>query len=291
MKHLTNFLLIAIFSLISTTKISAVETWLDVDFSNAEWTVALEEAGLILVDDIASIGDELSTFAFKPGTYGDIEGVQGFYLNGHWSAKWVVTPIIGVDGRTITQSIRLRKDSPSYVQLPKLANAGKVSVYVKNSNTTSSTNFDIEKLEDDNTTWTKLTTLTTVGSSLYADGAVEEKLEFEVNSSTPITLRVYKNSARFMNVFRVVVEKYSPSGIKSNFSNLLNISIKDKTLYIISDKIEVNHLQLIDLSGRQVWQTLTSEKQLQLPASMQQGMYIVRLSNEHGSLSQSVVIQ
>ena len=289
MKHLKPFLFIAIITLFSHTQLSAQEALLNVDFSSNEWTTAFEDAGLILVDDIVSIGSEFSTHAFNPGIYGGIEGVQGFYINGHWSAKWVAEPGTGVDGRTITHSVRLRSNSESYIQLPKLSSAGKVAVFVMNSNGSTSTNFNIQKLEDD-TTWTNLTTLTTVGSNNYPDGAFEDKLEFEVNSSTPITLRVHKNSARFMNVFKITVDEYEATGIKNNFSAQASIHMQGKTMHIQSEQEALSSIQLIDLSGRLVWNTQTAEKQVQLPASIQQGLYIVRMANEHGSLNQSVVV-
>lgn len=291
MKHLNYFLFIAIFSFVFNPLTNAQELWLDEDFSSEEWTYTLEEAGLMHpLAGVTEIGTDLWTYPFKSGTYGDIEGVQGFYLNGHWSGNWIAEPQTGLDGRTITHSIRLRGNSPSFIQLPALANAGKIAVYVRNSNTNTNTSFDIEKLGDDNTTWTSLTTLTTPGSNNYPEGEFEHKLEFEVNSSTPISLRIHKNTARFLNVYKVTVDKFAVSGIKNNFTTQTSIRMQGKTIHIQSELEANSNIQLIDLSGRQVWNTHTAEKQVQLPASIQQGLYIVRMENQHGSLNQSVVI-
>ncbi len=292
MKHLNYFLFIAIFSFVFNPLTNAQELWLDEDFSSEAWSFALEEAGLMhpLAGTVVDIGETYATFPFKPNTYGDIEGVQGFYINGHWSGNWIDEPQTGLDGGTITHSIRLRNNNLSYIQLPKLSNAGKITVYVRNSNATTNTSYHIEKLEDDNTTWTNLTTFTTAGYNNYPEGEFDDKHVFEVNSSTPITLRVMKNTARFMNVFKVTIEKFAASGIKNNFSTRTSIRIQGKTIHIQSEQEANSNIQLIDLSGRQVWNTHTAEKQVQLPASIQQGLYIVRMENQHGSLNQSVVI-
>lgn len=292
MKHLNYFLFIAIFSFVFNPLTNAQELWLDEDFSSEAWSFALEEAGLMhpLAGTVVEIGSTYWTFPFKPGTYGAIEREQGFYLNGHWSGNWIENQQIGLDGRTITHSIRLRGNSPSYIELPRVTNAGKIAVYVRNSNANTNTIFNIEKLGEDNTTWTSLTTLTTPGSNSYPEGEFEHKLEFDVNSTTPIKLRIYKNSDRFLNIYKITLEKNQASGIKSNFTIQTSLHVQGKTMYINSAHDARSNIQLIDLSGRQVWNTHTAEKQVQLPASIQQGLYIVRMENQHGSLNQSVVI-
>lgn len=264
----------------------AQETWLDEDFSALQWKDAFTTAGLAIptVSVVTEISGTFSTTLLKQKEYGGITGNQGYLINGAWSGYWSgdVDPnlaLTGVDGRKITNSVRLRSSSVSFIQLPKVLNAGKISIYVRNSNATTSTSFSLQKLNDDGITWMDLTSFTTVGADLYPIGIGEERFDYELNSNTPVTLRIYKNTSRFMNVFKFTVNKYSATELNS-------VSLQQKDVFIVHKTLNINkvlsgflNVQVVDLTGKIVFRTQSINKQIQLPESLIAGIYFVKIKS------------
>lgn len=125
---------------------------------------------------------------------------------------------------TTGTAVAFRFTNPGGVfELPELASAGKVTIHVKNGNATNNTNLGLEKYNTSTEAWEKIHLfLLRKRNDLKnenQEALLDEALSFDVNSSTPVKLRLnnikYDDGlgVRFINMYRIEVTEYVESSV------------------------------------------------------------------------------
>lgn len=99
-------------------------------------------------------------------------------------------------------AIRLPNVPDAQIQLPTISSAGIITLHVRNGNKKEVTSLGLEKFE--NGKWTPLHTFELQMNSAYK--TIDEILTYDVNSTTPIKLRLINNvseTKRWIYLFRV----------------------------------------------------------------------------------------
>ncbi len=258
--------------------------WLDVDFSSEEWLDAFEEA----------LGTDIRTASGDPATIGLADGtvVKDFVFNGNLLKE--PSGFTSVSGKSFQYAIRLRNNSATYIELPELENAGKIYVYVRNENESveSVLNLQYKNAEGSWTSANSLVRWIVPGYLNYEEEAYDMELSYEINSESPVKLRLHRNEARFMRIYAIKVEKYDAGGsvsVPSTFDKDIHLTVNNKTL-LLSQTIDNANLVVYDFSDRQVFNRNINSHKVDLN-DLNGGVYIVKIVAEQRELSQKIVLK
>jgi hypothetical protein len=260
------------------------EILFDEDFNTTEWLDAFTEA---LSADGTTRDIRTSTeVEFDIGVGVD---VKGFLFNGVVNRH--EPSFTSVCGRTFQFNFRLRHDASTYIVFPEVVNAGKVSVYARNMNATTESFLNLqiknELGEWDNTA--PLVRWTVPGNEHYVNGASDILLTYDIDSIGPIELRLHRHQSRFMQIYRIVLEKYEPSSVRSTFKDEVKLNIVDKTI-LFSKELTGVEVTVYDFVGRSVVSGSLFSNEMSLQ-QLDTGIYIVKLKSPEGELVQKVSIK
>ncbi len=292
MKHicLLSILLLCCIS----SRLAAQEIWVDEDFSSDEWTREFEDAGMTNPGTgVVEISAAYVNHLFKKGEYGGIPGEQGYRIaKAYWSGAFIENPTKGIDGREITHAVRMTNAAEdSYIELPALKNAGKIFIYVRNSNSNTATRFDLQKQAPSGSGWEDITSFSAVGANQLTE-SLDELHSYELNTDQPVKLRIYRNKLdRNINIFRIKIEKYGvDNAIQSATLDATDVWCDGKTIHLAS-LLKDSQLYLYDLSGRKILQSPVDSNLFTLPDALNKGIYILQIFSNEGSVSKKVVVR
>ena len=207
MKPKLTILVIAV-SLFTNVMAQENNVWFDIDFSSKEWLNHFKNAGYNF--QVTSPGEAIN---FRPGASYVLNNVNGFNFNAN--AYRESSPITSVCEREFEYGIRLRQNADTYIELPSVKSAGKITLYVQNPNETSPGQENPEskwnhlKLQiKTGKTWEDLHewTIETL-PELKLKGEYDKELTFDININRPVKIRLFRNEARFLKVFGIRLEK------------------------------------------------------------------------------------
>ncbi len=256
--------------------------WFDADFNENEWLDAFE----------AVSGEDIRKF--DPGSgydLGEDVEVNGFKFNG--TIHKHIEPFTSVCGRTFQYSFRLRNNNPTYIEFPEVENAGRLHVYVRNMNAEISSFLTLQQ-EDEYGIWQMEEPLhrwdDILGYEYYGDGINDMHLIYDINVNEPVKLRLRRHQQRFMQVFRVVLEKYgynssSTPGLEEN----MDPEVFGKTLRF-SENINGAELFIYDYLGKQVFNVDVSSNEITLN-SLNDGIYILKLKTKESESVKKIVLK
>jgi hypothetical protein len=167
-------------------------------------------------------------------------------------------------------AFRFNNNESGMFELPELPHAGEMTLHIRNGNQTSPTELALEKYEDGNWRWLHTFNLQNWGA--YPNFR-DEILKYDINSTTPVKLRLINNVAttkRYMNLYRIDLSENNLSGITNNTAQ--------KKLQIKGRKITAQHpvsFQVYDLTGKLLISTPVIPE-FELPQTYQPGTYIIR---------------
>ena len=302
----------------------AQEVWYDVNFSSDEWVNAFVQAYTdgLLPNDITTVapgsGTELA--ATNPA-------INDFLFNGNVFQD-ELAPFASVDGvNTFKYCVRMRNNNTqmSYIQFPTIDNIGKVTVYVRNPNAAlSSSTLDLAIAGDTNDpaglpfvtpklltdgggwrpnypwhTWDvpaptydeSFVSGNLTGNIYYdEDGACDMKLEYDVNLNQPVDMRICRQKAQFMQIYRIVIEKYTTVPVSTQSSSLdkIDMCVNGKIL-ALSGNVNNAGLSIFDLVGKPVFNGKVNSNEIDLQ-NLNAGIYIIKLIMEQGEVTRKVII-
>jgi len=255
------------------------ETWFDVDFNTDEWLDAFNDAGY----------DFRATAAGNPVTFStDDVSVNDFIFNANGYKEGA--PFTSVCERDFQYSIRLRQQkTPTYIEFPEVANAGKITLYVQNPNTSGTANsLSLQKKNEDGD-WDPLFQWSVPALNLLSPSS-DYELNYRIDTREPVSLRIYREEDRFLKVFRMILEKYDTgSSIKSSNLEKIDLSVTGKTLFL-SGIVNNADLSVFDLTGKQVFACRVNSDKIDLQ-NIDAGIYIVKLIAEQGEITRKVVVK
>lgn len=125
---------------------------------------------------------------------------------------------------TTSTAVAFRLTNPGgFFELPELTSAGTITIHVKNGNKGNDTNLGLEKYDASTETWARIHLFTLRKrdnlKNENGDALLDEALSFDVNSSTPIKLRLnnikYDDglAVRFINMYRIEVTEFAGSAV------------------------------------------------------------------------------
>lgn len=181
---------------------------------------------------------------------------------------------------TTGDAVAFRPNNGSgYFEFPTLTSAGTITIHVKNGNSTNNTNLGLEKYNSTDDTWERINLfLLRKRNDLKneaGDALLDEALSFNVNSATPIKLRLnnikYDDglTTRFLNIYHIEVTEFSISAVLNPGAN----AFKQLGRKLIVE--QPTKLSLYNMIGSLVFEQQV-ENHVQIPATIGNGIYIVR---------------
>jgi hypothetical protein len=255
------------------------ETWFDIDFSSTEWLDAftavlgsdirtLEEAGTYSINVVGPT--VVNDFSFNGNLHSCKEYLSNAALNR--------ASFLSVCGRTFAYDFRLRNNAGTNIEFPEMENAGKIYVYARNVNNENDRALNLQQKQPDET-WATVTTFTI---PKYVDYNLEDSQDilvtYEVNSATPVTLRLQRSEGNFINIFRIALEKFGDgSSVQTIDGKKMAVFVDAQTIRVESDLQEMTGVQVVDMLGNIVFKTKTLTKQISTP-TLSAGIYIVKVA-------------
>ncbi|MFA5417993.1 MAG: hypothetical protein WC341_05990, partial [Bacteroidales bacterium] len=166
-------------------------------------------------------------------------------------------------------AFRFLNSSAGLFELPKMANAGVITLHVRNGNLNNPTWLALEKFEDDS--WVALKTF-----ELQTNAALrtsrDEILTYNINSEDSIKLRIRNAGTKYINLYRVSVGSYDglttvitpASSVLKQYGRKLKID-------------EPSRICVYNLTGYKVFDHFV-ENEVDLPQRIADGIYIVSTS-------------
>lgn len=139
-----------------------------------------------------------------------------YYLNGAIESRDVPPNCADVnithrnpDNGGVAVAFRFRSGTApvldTYIEFPEISSAGVITLHVRNCNNTTNTNLYLQKYE--NSTWTTIKNYTIYKAENYSATSIDEIKTYDINSTTPIKLRLVGGS-KFIDLFRVDIQAH-----------------------------------------------------------------------------------
>lgn len=265
--------------------VSAQDYWVNEDFSSDEWQNAIRD--WISITGVGTFPENTPSNVDVP----DGTEINGYTLNGAYIRPGAAE--LGQscpEGGTHQYGFRLRRGGDSYIQLPEIADAKRITLHVRNGNGANPSSLLVEEYDPATYTWNLIEDLYVQPSNDYAEQ--DEILEVELNRSTPVTLRVSRGGTVFVAIYKLAVEKMAGgTSIQStSTAGAADLYLNDRTLHVTGN-VDAAHLLIYDVCGKMISESAFNGNSVQLPASVQSGTYIVKLVSQDLSLTKKVCIQ
>ena len=164
-------------------------------------------------------------------------------------------------------------------EIEELPSVGTVTMHVLNGNPTEDCNLVLEKYNTQMEMWEHLHTFLLRGRyAVRADNVLDDILSFDVNSSTPLKIRLHNYKinddipARFINLYHISVTSYGESAVaRTELSNIkqmgrniilpepMSISVYNATGSLILQENAAEQIEIPNLFGKGVF-ILKTEK-------------------------------
>lgn len=186
----------------------SAQTLISEDFSSNAWEAELIRVNPTYVTPAANAAfTTLNSTSLYMGKY---------YLNGAIESREVPPNCADAgithrnpDNGGVAVAFRFRGGTApvldTYIEFPQISSAGIITLHVRNCNTTTNTNLYLQKYE--NGTWTTIKNYTIYKAENYSATAVDEIKTYDINSTTPIKLRLVGGS-KFIDLFRVDIQAH-----------------------------------------------------------------------------------
>lgn len=200
---------------------NAQEYWLNDDFSSSQWVTDIQN--WLEANGYSLPGSDSAT----ESTAGFPE-INGYLIDGavYTTKDDIVESTNCAENSSVKHqySFRLRNNKGGYIRLPKVANAGILKIHVRNGNGGNDVTFKLQR-KVGTSSWVDLASATGIGFNSYPSGEIDEIHTFLINSKDSIELQL-TGSDRFLNVFKITLEKYDTGAyqLHDDFSSLLWIN-------------------------------------------------------------------
>jgi len=281
-------LLVLFVSTLLTSGVFAQEIWFDADFNTTEWLDAFADFLTDKLGEPTDLRTAADNTAYDLGTSAEI---NGFIFNG--PVRRQDPAFTSVCGRTFNYCFRMRNGSITFIEFPDVANAGKINVYARNENATDESFLNLQT-KDEGGNWDNnnpIVRWTVPGNENYEGGASDIMLTHEINSAGPIELRLHRNQARFLQIYRITLEQFddlSTSVDNGSYKHHISMNVINKMVYL-SQVVDNAVLTVYDISSRKVFQTDVNTDRISLPG-ISSGIYILKLKVSQDELTKKVVI-
>lgn len=266
---------------------SAQDCWLDEDFSSQKWQDAVRGW-------IDEAGGELTFPEATPSNVDIADGtvINGFTFNGAYIRPGAAELLLACPmGDTHQYGFRLRRSEVSYIQLPQVANAKKISIHIRNGNANNESSILLEEYDETSSSWNLLETISVQPANAYMDQ--DEVVEVDLNKETPVTLRLSRGGNFFVAIYKIAVEKSTGgSSVHSMTVEAIDdLHVDNRTLLVTGRNAVTAHLLLFDVCGKIVYESTLDGNKIELPASVQSGTYIAKLVSKEVSLAKKICVR
>jgi hypothetical protein len=288
-----------------TSNVTAQESnvWFDIDFSSNEWLDVFKAAAQAAQQekDPMYVPDEPGDL-YDPYNLNDNGAIDmgndspitagGFTFNFPFHKE--SAPFTSICGKYFTHDVRFRNNAnlDVFFEFPVVNNAKRITLWVANGNETVASHIDFQKSEADE--WTNVHTWEVPGNLSYlpvddeGNPARDLQLTYEINTDEPVALRLHRKEARFLKVYRIMLEKYSGSDVSASFAKKAGLSVSGKTLSL-PEAMNNAKLSIYDLAGKQVLNSNVDSDKVEL--NLHAGVYIVKVVAEQGEMTQKVIVR
>ncbi len=269
----TKLLLLSLVFVVSTFfGLSAQELLISEDFSSPEWQTELYRLNDGVNPNASAIAYVTPVANTAFATLNSVDLYFGKYrLDGAIESR-VSTPNCAVPGIThefgdVAVGFRWRKaDLNSAIELPEIPSAGTITLHIRSGNETKGGTVILQKFEND--AWSDVYTFE-FNPADYLATKSDEVLTYDMNSSSPVTLRVAWGSGVFVDLFRIDVTSYGTTGIQDPHTS--PVKIIGRTL-VVPRPMEVS---IYNLTGVLLFQK-DKQTEFTLPASVSNGIYFLK---------------
>jgi len=264
----------------------------DLNFSDAAWLDAFAEKMGQDIRTIPLTGTE-AVINVPDGTLVTVDGLT-FSFNGNLHRyrenleNGDPNPFISVCGLPFQYNFRLRNNQGTNILFPPVENAGKITVYVRNQNPDTDVFLNLRKKNAEGTwdiihTWQGIPGNTSPAYNGFDDYELTYELPEGVGDGI-CEFSIQRIEGRFLQIYRIVLEqKGDNTAIAKPQANDMDVFTSDGILYVRSNEQRPVTINIYDLIGRNIFQSLTSEEQITLPA-VASGIYAVTITDANGSL-------
>ncbi len=156
----------------------------------------------------------------------------------------------------------------SYIELPKIANAGLITLHVRNGNASTETKLILQ--EYDLEAWTTIDSIVVQPSGAYSATSIDEVITYPVNINEVVKLRICGGD-KFVSVFKIEVTPYNWTGLLTHKTDFFKIYGRK----IVFPK--PNRISVYNMLGALVFES-NIQSEIKLPESLGRGIFIVKCS-------------
>lgn len=178
----------------------------------------------------------------------------------------------------VAVGFRLKNDATGQMEFSEIPTAGTITIHARNGNADNITTFALEKFINDNWTIVKSFSLTPNGAM---QSVRDEIFSYNINSTSPVKLRLRNTGTRYINLYRVSIGAY---GETSGIITPAIIPLKIDGRHLTST--QPTNIYLYNLPGVLLFQQ-ENNTSFYIPASIRKGIYIVK--STYGS--QKIIVQ
>jgi hypothetical protein len=156
--------------------------------------------------------------------------------------------------------------SASYMELPKMNNAGQISLHVRNGNPTADTKLTLQKYDAED--WSTIAELPVKFANSFNTTSIDEIINYPLNLNEEVKLRVHGGD-KFVQIYRVDVTPFAASGVASHQMDLFRV--KGRKLFAA----QPTNVSLYNTLGIMVYEKRI-DNEIELPARIGNGIFLAK---------------
>lgn len=273
------------FFAVSFFSASAQELLISEDFSSTAWADELAR----LNPGTSANPNALNPIAYvTPGTtsgsnsYTNLNTTDLYFGKYHLSGAIECLPVLACatgdqinhsfdnNGVPTAVAFRFQNTTAGFIEFPEVSSAGIITIHIRDNNATAITTIGLERYDATSSGWLPVYTFSLAGNGSYTTR--DEVLTYDVNSPSPIQLRLINNvasSKKFIDLFRVDIASKSPSAVKT----IKAVPFKLIGRRLISEQL--TNVSIYNTVGEKVLET-SAPGEIELPASLGKGIFLVK---------------
>jgi|GEM_PF-1070558 len=199
------------------------------------------------------------------GRYFDKYLLKGAIKNNEGTPNCPVSGITHGDA-TSALAFRLKNDSSGFFEFPYLANAGTLTMHLRNGAANVSSYLSLQKYDEEE--WTTLAYMPIKKQSDYGATALDEIITYPVNINQQVKLRI-RGGKQFTQIFRLDITPYGVSGLHNYKENLFGMQGRK---IIVQQPTKIS---LYNTLGIMVYEK-NIETETELPARIGNGIFLAK---------------
>lgn len=232
----TKFLLsLAVILAASFWSVNAQKLLISEEFSSPEWqaeflrlnpTYVLPVPGAVTSSSTSTSSNfgPLSSTELYFGKYklaGAVEGIRSYYsqdvnyacvLGGDHNLKYS-------NDEYLPANFRFNNAGTSYFELPEITSADTITLHIRSGNNTKLTYIYLHQWDNTTSTWKQKNIFEAAKRDVYWATSVDEIVRYNVNSRTPVKLKLTGSGPLYCGMFQLDVSEHFSAGLKHSIDS------------------------------------------------------------------------